>query len=708
MVGVRHGTPAGLPQSSCTERKPTTPRLTGGGLPEILIVGRHIIHIEAENEQAARKIAAERFRQSPESVSIETAGQNVYAASVAFPGPLTVRLDKDLLEARVDASPPEPGMRAPSRAEVMNLLAAAGIKVPPKQISLETLMQRLAQGEVVQNLLIAEGRPPQRARDGTIEPQGDWNFPVVPGNDIGVIVPSEDAQPGMLVNGVTMPTQGPAKGDPVEFTEKPLCRIDKNSYTVRSETYGMVQFVKNVLSIKPAFNVQDNGLTLLADVFAQDNEGRPFTAARYRDIFSMLDFVEGFDEHTVDQAIAQAKETGTAQRMCAVCRGRKPVHGIDGWFEMLYQDERSAVGSQAKDGSIDFRERGVVRSVKQNELIGILHPPVPGTPGKDIFGRIIPASDGRPFNLVCEANVAVLEDGKTYYATLEGMVFLHGNQLNVTDVYKTKGDVDLTTGNLSLEKGSLYVTGSILTGFNVYSPANVFVEEVVESATVNAEGSVEVNGGIIMDGGGEVRAGQNISALFMKNACVAAEGDVIVKHEVSTSEVRAGRKVIAMTGRGKVFGSQIHCGEGMEVQELGNEAGVETIIHLGRQLQLDPALVARKKELTTLLDKIYDKLGSDSPKAILERARPELRESVKKILQTRIQAARELEEITNAIREERARQRRDTKAQIKVHKLAYPGVTIHGFGSRLDITETTAACRIYFDQSENTLVVGAL
>ncbi|TVM33120.1 FapA family protein [Oceanidesulfovibrio marinus] len=671
-------------------------------------MGRTIIHIDSDNEQAARKIAAERFRLSPDSIHIEPVGQGVFAASVELPGPLTVRMDKDLLEARVDASPPEPGMRAPSRAEIMNILAAAGIKIPPKQVSLETLMQRLAQGEAVQNLLIAEGRPPQRSRDGNITPQGDWSFPVVPGDDIGVIVPAEDAQPGMLVTGTALPPQGPAMGEPVEFTEKPLCRIDKNSYTVRSETYGMVQFAKNVLSIKPAFTVQENGLALVADIFAQDNEGRPFTAARYRDIFAMLDFVEGFDEHAVDQAIASAKETGAAQRMSTVCRGRKPVHGIDGWFEMLYQDERSAVGSQSKDGSIDFRERGVVRSVKQNELIGILHPPVPGTPGRDIFGRIVPASDGRPFDLVCEENVAVLEDGKTYYATLEGMVFLHGNQLNVTDVYKTKGDVNLTTGNLSLEKGSLYVSGSILTGFNVYSPANVYVEEVVESANVKAEGSVEVKGGIIMDGGGQVRAGQNISALFMKNANVVADGNVIVKHEISTSEARADGKVIAMAGRGKVFGSQIHCGEGMEVQELGNEAGVETIVHLGRQLQLDPALIARKKELTSLLDKIYDKLGSDSPKAIMQRTRPDLRESVKKILQTRIQAAKELAEITNAIREERARQRRDTKAQIKVHKLAYPGVIIHGYGSRLDITEATAACRIYFDQSENMLVIGTL
>jgi uncharacterized protein (DUF342 family) len=394
--------------------------------------------------------------------------------------------------------------------------------------------------------------------------------------------------------------------------------------------------------------------------------------------------------------------------MVAVCRGRAPVHGLDGWFEMLYQDERSSVGSQAEDGSIDYRERGVVRAVKENEILGILHPPVPGSPGRDIFGRIVPASDGRTFDLECEEHVGVLDDGKTYYATAEGMVFLKGKRLTVTDVFKTEGDVDISTGNLTLEKGSLYVAGSILSGFSVSSPANIFVAEVVESADVRAAGSVEVKGGIIMERGGRVLADQDVSAMFMKNAVVTAGGDVHVKHEISTSEVRAGGTVYAIGGRGTVFGSVVRCGNGMEVQELGNEVGVETTVHLGRELSIDESLFARKKELSALLDKIYDKLGADSPQAILQRARPDLRDSLKKVLQTRIQAEKELENITKAIREERDRQRKDTRAVVVVHAFLYPGVTIHGYGSRLSVDEPTPRCRVFYDQREGKLVLGSL
>ncbi|MFW5734438.1 MAG: DUF342 domain-containing protein [Oceanidesulfovibrio sp.] len=617
-------------------------------------------------------------------------------------------MNADMIEARVDATPPEPGSRPPSRAEIINLLVAAGIKIPPKQHALEQLVQSLSEGARVENLLIAEGSLPQRARDGTIEPQGDWSYPVVPGEDIGVLIPSQDAQQGVLLTGARTSTQGPVSGKPVEFSEKPHCRIDKNSYTVRSETYGMVQLNKNVLSVIPAFNVRDNGLILEADVYARDNEGRPFTPERYRDIFTMLDFIEGFSERNVEQAIDKARQTGEPQRMTVVCKGRKPVHGIDGWFEMMYQDERSAVGSANKDGSIDYKERGVVRSVKFNEILGVLHPPVPGTPGKDIFGRIIPASDGRPFDLVCEEHVDVLEDGKTFYSTAEGMVFLKGHRLTVTDVFKTEGDVDLSTGNLSLEKGSLYVSGSILAGFSVSSPANIYVEEVIESAMVSASGSVEVNGGIIMERGGEVRAEQDVSALFMKNATVRARGNVYVKNEISTSEVFAGNKVFAISGRGKVLGSTIRCGEGMEVQELGNEAGVETSVYLGRELEIDPGLIARKKELSALLEKIYDNLGTDAPQTILERVKPELRDALKKILQTRMQAEKELEEISTAIRVERARLRTQTRAQIKVHKVLHQGVDIHGYGSRLTVQEPSARCRVYYDQSESRLVIGSL
>lgn len=671
-------------------------------------MGRTIIYIEADNETDARQKASERFRQPGEAIEIAPSDKGVYAASVELPGLLTIRINADMIEARIDAKTPGSGMRGPSRAEILNILAAAGIKIAPKTHALEKLVQDLAEGKDVENLLIAEGSMPQRARHGTVEPQGDWSYPVVPGEDLGVLIPAQDAQPGVLVTGAHTPTQGPPAGDPVDFSEKPNCRIDKNSYTVRSETYGTVQLNKNVLHVKPAFNVRDNALVLEADIYDRDNEGRPFTPMRYRDIFAMLDFVEGFSERAVEQAIDKAKKNGEPQRKSLVCQGRKPVHGIDGWFEMMYQDERSAVGSAKKNGAIDFRERGVVRSVKNNEILGVLHPPVAGTPGKDIFGRIIPASDGRPFDLICEENVGVLDDGKTYYATREGMVFLKGNRLTVTDVFKTEGDVDLSTGNLNLEKGSLYVSGSILSGFSVSCPANIFVEEIIESAEVQASGAVEVKGGIIMERGGEIRSEQDVSALFMKNAVVKARGNVYVKHEISTSEVTAGQKVFALSGRGKVLGSTIRCGDGLEVQELGNEAGVETTIYLGKELKTDSGLIARKKELTALLAKIYDKLGTDPPKTILERARPELRESLKKVLTTRLQAEKELDTVAKAIREERARQRTETNAQIKVHKFLYPGVEVHGYGSRFSVNEPASHCRIYFDQTECKLVLGSL
>ncbi|WP_167590473.1 DUF342 domain-containing protein [Oceanidesulfovibrio indonesiensis] len=671
-------------------------------------MGRSIVYIEADNEADARQKASDRLKLPGESIEIVPSDTGPYEASVEIPGPLNVRIDTDMFEARVDAQAPEPGMRAPSRGEIMAILAAAGIKIAPKAHALETLVQELAAGRDVDNLLIAEGSLPQRARDGSVEPQGDWDYPVVPGEDIGVLIPAQDAQQGVLLDGAHIPAQGPPSGEPVEFSGNPCCRIDKNSYTVRSETYGMVQLDNNILSVKPAFHVRDNALVLEADIFARDNEGRPFTTHRYRDIFSMLGFVEGFSERAVEKAIEKAQTTGEPQRMSLVCQGRKPVHGIDGWFEMMYQDERSAVGSTTKNGAIDFRERGVVRAVKQNEILGVLHPPVPGTPGKDIFGRIIPASDGRPFGLVCEEHADVLDDGKTFFATAEGMVFLKGNRLTVTDVFRTEGDVDLSTGNLKLEKGSLYVAGSILSGFSVSSPANIFVEEIIESAQVHAAGSVEVKGGIIMERGGEIHSEQDVSALFMKNAVVKAGGSVQVKHEISTSEVIAGHKVFALTGRGKVFGSTIRCGEGMEVQELGNEAGVETTIHLGKKLEVSPGLIARKKELTTLLAKIYGKLGSDPPQAILERTRPEFRESMKRILGTRLEAEKELETVTNAMREERARQRKETNARIRIYKFLYPGVVVHGYGSRFSVTEAASRCCIFYDQTERRLTLGSL
>ncbi len=669
------------------------------------------VHIETADETEAIQEATRLLGVPAKEILLSRAADGGFKAVRKMQSPVKVVISEDGLRATASlvASELDPAVEGGvSRAAVMRAIAEAGVKVTPIASAIDAILDAAAVGAAVEGVVVAKGSPPTKAVNAAVTPRGDWRYPVLPGEVLGVIEPARDAKPGMKVTGERAAVEGESTGRPIRFSETPYCRIDKNSYSVRSETYGMVSLSQGELEVVPAFQALDNGFLLKVDIHHRDNDGETISPDRLRQALAMLGFVVGFKEERVAKALAVSKKTDKPQLGVTVCEGRPPIHGEDGWFELLYEDLRSKVGAEGAQGAIDFKERGVVRSVQKGELIGVLHPPTVGVPGKDIYGRVSTARDGQPFELATVEHVDVLEDGRTYYATEAGMVFLKGNVLTVTDVYRTDGDVDMSVGNLSLEKGSIHVRGSILAGFAVRSPANILVDEVVEGAEVVAEGSVQVAGGLLMDGKGRITAGQDVSAHFMKDAIVHAGGDVYVNHEIANSMVEADGKVKAVSGRGKILGGTIRAGRLVEANEIGNEMGVGAAIHLGRELVLDPALLERRAELKELLKKIYGKLGSDSPKAVLLRTPESQRESVGQLLKTRLSAEKELQSINERIQELKAAHRKDASAQVRVRKTLHAGVVIHGFGACLTIEQAEPACRIFFDRTLNRFVVGKM
>jgi len=337
----------------------------------------------------------------------------------------------------------------------------------------------------------------------------------------------------------------------------------------------------------------------------------------------------------------------------------------------------------------------------------VLHPPEPGKPGKDVFGSLLHARDGRPFELAVGENVEIDKAGR-YVSTYSGMVLFVGGELSVTDVFATRGDVNMVVGNITVEKGSVYVRGTVLSGFSVVSPANVMVDDAIENATVQAGGSVEVKGGVIMDKGGSIRARGHVQCMYAANADIRAGGDVIVAHEISNCKVFAGGKVIAMAGRGKIIGGVVQAVGGVEANEIGSELGVETILYLGQEVRANEELIKRKREIEKLLSRIYASLGSDDPKAIYMRAPPSKRETIGDILKTRIQAEQELLKIDQTMNAEREEMRRRTRAKVKVYKTLYPNVVINCFGAVFKSDRRIFNSTFYYTPESNEIVCGAL
>ncbi len=671
------------------------------------------ISILAGNAKEARTKAAIQLGTPPENILVESGEHGRFEARlINCDAELEITTSEDNMVATITRALPACGNGASIDAtSLTEALENHGVRIAPLQEAARKVLDALSSGQEIANVVIARGIPPEPAQDARIEPLGNWKYPVFPNDPIGNLIPATNAKPGKSLSSTRVNAPGGERGRGLNLLEGGGCFIDQTAFLVRSERFGLAHVQQQDVWIDSAqlLKVSKSLMRVTAVIYPKDYRGNRFTLDRMRSALETEGITGAIDSPSLITAIELATGTQEPVKDVVICRGLEPKDGKDGWFEMLIKDERSQVGELDDTGRMDYRSRGMVRAVKRGEILGRLHEPEPGVPGRDVYGKIIPAREGRPFGIQIGENIETSDDERQFTATDDGMVLFVSNRLSVTDVFQTRGDVNMGTGNICIEKGSVHVRGSILAGFSVQCPGNILVDEVVENATVTSGGDIEIRGGILMDtSGGKITAEGGISALYAKNATIVANGDVNIAHELSNCIVFAGRQVIAVKGRGKIIGSTVRAGKGVEAKEIGSDLGVETTIFLGIERRSFSEELQKKRELQAVLQKIYGTLGSGDPKDLLARARPEKRQAVASLLKARLRAEKLIKEIESSFDDERERIRRAVQARVKVHKTIHPGTIINCFGVTLNVSEPLHHSQIYYDSSEQKIVVASL
>jgi uncharacterized protein (DUF342 family) len=659
----------------------------------------------AKTEEDAQARAAKAFEADPESIKLTKITEGNYEATLLdYNAEIEITISADKLAARVADSRPAGGRgRALSFESLINTLSDYGVKLPPLPDAARTLIDELKAGKPVRGLLIVAGSAFVPAKDAVVEPLGDWNYPVFPGDAIAKLIPAQDGVPGKTVTGERIAPEAAMKGKGITFPEDAGCFIDPTSLIVRSELYGLAHITQLNVSCKELISISADAMTVTATIFSKDFRGAPITPERMQAVLESKGVRLRIDTYSLSKAQAMAEEKKAPAQDIVICRGIREKNGRNGMFEMVWKEDSSVPIQPADDGVLDFRARGVVRSVKEGDLLGRMRLPEPGLAGKDVFGKIIPAHDGKPFPMQSGAGVEVSPDGVEYFAKVQGMVHFLGNLLDVTDIYIVN-NVNMATGNVVLEKGSLHVKGAIFGGFTVKAPSSILVEEVIEGAVVEAGGDIEVRSGIVMGGKGKITAKGGVQALYAQNATIVAHGDINIKNEIANCVLYTAQRVIATRGVGKIIGSTIRCSKGIEANELGSSFGVQTTIFLGiERRSLEPELKQRR-ELKSIVQKIYGVLGAGDPRDILVKTIPEKRPAVASMLKARLRAEQKIKDIEAKIAMERKRVLEVSKARIRVHKVIHPGTNIHCLGNTLKVTEPMYRCQISYNPEKEEFV----
>jgi uncharacterized protein (DUF342 family) len=558
---------------------------------------------------------------------------------------------------------------------------------------------------------VARGTPPVPGKDGRIDftclgdpkarPSGEelktalaqtgleavmarkLNAPlVVPGQELAVLVPPTQGEPGRDVLG----NLSPKPGKPAMLRAGPQVRQAGDRFL--SETFGYLCLSGEELSVLPPIWVSPDRLEAHFVCFPQDKGWRPPQIDWLRKALQL----QGVRHGIQDSALESLRTRALAEDQPAhflIARGTPPVPGADAHIDYTFNPDLMA-GKVLEDGSIDLKERNAAISVSAKQLLGQIIPATKGQPGTNVLGEEIPTTDGAEQTLEAGENVRVQDQGGTasFYAQIDGVIVLKGNKLAVHPVFQVNGDIDYQTGNLEVLK-DVHIKGCVRAGFAVKAGGNIAVGEVVEDgAQLHARGDVVVARGIAGENARVVALG-NVETKFIQNSAVMARGDIIVGSYIFNARVRAGGRIIVKSGGGErggsIVGGQVHAAQGIEARLVGSPSTGHTIVGIGPP----PETAARLDKLRQVIAycdasllRLLRTLGLPEPdatrlKALVQKAPPTRKQFI-------VEAMKKVQELV-AKREEAGQQQRELErevvrsaqqASIKVTDKVYAGACI--------------------------------
>lgn len=614
-------------------------------------------------------------------------------------------MTKSGMKVGVSTFSPHQGKGRPLSLDLMReQLRQAGIKSPLDETVARQALDMIRKGEDVRSLVLSRGRHPSEPVDASLVLAGDPKRPVIPGTMVGKLVPAQEAEAGETADGRPVPPVNP--GPPKRVGLGPGLRPPLQDGTLLADVYGLVKITDSMVSVEPLIKISPDRFSVVTDLYPATSTGAPASPAMLEEELKRLGVVLPLRTAVVEAALRRAVST-KAPQTAVIVEGTAPVDGEDGRLEMLVKAR--AAGPMENEGRIDYRERGTFPSVEPGMLVAELMPPTKGLPGLDVYGKPHPAREGKPLEVKVGDNIEASADGTKFKATQAGMLVIERGALMVTDYLEVKGNVDYSTGNIRVDRGSVKIRGSVSSGFTVTAPGHVVVNEVIESAFVEAGGDVVVRGGLLMPGGGRVQAGGNIMAQYAANATIQAGGDVVISNEISNSFIQAQGRVLATKGTGIVQGGEIVCGAGIQANELGSELGAATNVVISIKTVENIHLIKEKKDLRQRVKKITDALGKEDSRTILEKTPEPKRKAVAEILKYRIQAEARIKEISTVLEAElQQRLKALEAARVEVMNTAFPGVTIKIGGRLLTLTDPVKRSRFRWDGRGSGIVAEPL
>lgn len=356
-----------------------------------------------------------------------------------------------------------------------------------------------------------------------------------------------------------------------------------------------------------------------------------------------------------------------------IAQGQAPQKGKDGELVLMFSPKRSYAPTIMQDGSADYKNMKLFESVSMGDVIATAVPPEEGIDGFTVKGVHIPAQRGKEKKLPKGKNVKISDDGKSLIAEKGGRVDFIKDRIEVSDVHRVSGDVDMSVGNVKFD-GDVVVGGNVISGLTVETTGSIEVQGYVEGATLIAGKDIILRNGMQGMSQGKLVAGGNIVARFIERATLTAKGSVFADYMVYCL-ITAGDSVVLKGKFGKVLGGVVRAGKEITAKTIGSPGSDHTQIELGilpderaRYTKMD----AERGQVKAQLNRVQNITRMPAP-SDMAPDRLAMREKL-------IEAGRQLEEQYNSLTQQMEELKEtlsaNSNARVNATKAVYPNVRI--------------------------------
>ena len=406
----------------------------------------------------------------------------------------------------------------------------------------------------------------------------------------------------------------------------------------------------------------------------------------------------GIKEDIIKTTLDEVRQKNFSVENVLIAEGDHAIQGEDGRLEFLFNVDKKIKPQEGAHGKVDFHELSMVENVEKEQPLVKLVDSTLGTPGKNVYGKMVNPVHGKPCALPIGENTKVSnKDAKVLLSNIDGIVKYAGGVISVKSCYAVEKDVDFSTGNIT-SKGTVVVKGNVRSGFILDAVGDVEVWGTVEDSIIKSKGNVLIKGGFIGSGKGKIEADGDVTIYFARNQTIVANNVKILREAVDCI-IYAKNTVKVHGDKISIEGGITTAGATIEVESLGSKNEAHTDVEVGINYVAHPSQMNTRKvvsDLKTSLKKVDKELNTLHA---IQKAKGELpaqyTNTFDHLLSRREELVKKLKDLASVeilpVNE---------GAKVVVNKVVHPGVEIKIGESTIAILEECKKATFYLTGDE--------